>query len=167
MGSNACDTLMSLFAGFLELGLSFGRQSTRVAPFGFPARLPKTSYKSTSATTKLSITTHYTRSMPRKFKEDIDLEDMVDDERPPAIEPYTVLGLEKTATPDDIKKAYRKAALKHHPGMSTPSLRYAATHLNPNSFHIEFQPAASASGRQPSLTISLHLLTPISRQGIR
>ena len=28
---------------------------------------------------------------------------------------YKVLGLEKTASADDIKKAYRKLALKHHP----------------------------------------------------
>ncbi|POS79037.1 mitochondrial protein import protein MAS5 [Diaporthe helianthi] len=28
---------------------------------------------------------------------------------------YGLLGLEKTATPDQIKKAYRKAALQHHP----------------------------------------------------
>lgn len=28
---------------------------------------------------------------------------------------YTVLGVEKTATPADIKKAFRKAALKDHP----------------------------------------------------
>jgi DnaJ family protein C protein 9 len=43
-------------------------------------------------------------------------EDLIDDE-PPAIEPYTVLGIAKTATADEIKSAYRKAALKHHPGM--------------------------------------------------
>ncbi|XP_072313726.1 dnaJ (Hsp40) homolog, subfamily C, member 5 gamma b [Eucyclogobius newberryi] len=28
---------------------------------------------------------------------------------------YSVLGLEKRATPDEIKKAYRKLALRHHP----------------------------------------------------
>ena len=36
---------------------------------------------------------------------------------PPTIDPYEVLGLETEATADDVKKAYRKLALKHHPGM--------------------------------------------------
>lgn len=45
-----------------------------------------------------------------------DEEEEVDVDEPPKIEPYTVLGLEKTATADQIKKAYRKSALKHHPG---------------------------------------------------
>jgi DnaJ family protein C protein 9 len=49
--------------------------------------------------------------MPRK--QEIDLED----EEPPTIEPYTTLGIEKTATADEVKSAYRRAALKHHPGM--------------------------------------------------
>ncbi|KAI8935165.1 hypothetical protein NX059_007758 [Plenodomus lindquistii] len=38
-----------------------------------------------------------------------------EDEGPPTIDPYEVLGLEQEATADDVKKAYRKLALKHHP----------------------------------------------------
>jgi DnaJ family protein C protein 9 len=34
---------------------------------------------------------------------------------PPAIDPYEVLGLERSASPDEVKSAYRKAALKTHP----------------------------------------------------
>ena len=45
--------------------------------------------------------------------EDADLEA----DGPPSIDPYAVLGLEKEATADHVKKAYRKMALKHHPGM--------------------------------------------------
>ena len=32
---------------------------------------------------------------------------------------YKVLGVDKNATEDEIKKAYRKRALMHHPGTST------------------------------------------------
>jgi DnaJ family protein C protein 9 len=38
------------------------------------------------------------------------------DEPPTSIHPYRVLDIEKDATADQIKTAYRKAALKHHPG---------------------------------------------------
>ncbi|KAH9884081.1 DnaJ domain-containing protein [Xylariomycetidae sp. FL2044] len=34
---------------------------------------------------------------------------------PPTIDPYEVLGLERTATADQVKSAYRKQALKNHP----------------------------------------------------
>jgi DnaJ-class molecular chaperone len=39
------------------------------------------------------------------------------DEPPTSINPYQVLDVEKDATPDKIKSAYRKAALQSHPGM--------------------------------------------------
>ncbi|OIW25132.1 DnaJ domain-containing protein [Coniochaeta ligniaria NRRL 30616] len=41
-------------------------------------------------------------------------EDITDGE-PPTIDPYEVLSIERTATADQIKSAYRKAALKNHP----------------------------------------------------
>lgn len=38
--------------------------------------------------------------------------------KPPAsINPYEVLDVDEKATADEIKSAYRKKALKHHPGM--------------------------------------------------
>jgi len=48
------------------------------------------------------------------FVDDEDEED--EDDGPPTIDPYAVLGLQQEATADDVKKAYRKLALKHHPG---------------------------------------------------
>ncbi|KAB2570914.1 uncharacterized protein LTHEOB_11279 [Lasiodiplodia theobromae] len=54
--------------------------------------------------------------MPRKQKKQTeDIEDLIDEEPPKSIDPYDVLGVAKDATPDHIKSAYRKAALKHHP----------------------------------------------------
>lgn len=38
------------------------------------------------------------------------------DSEPPTIDPYETLGLDRTATADQVKNAYRKAALKNHPG---------------------------------------------------
>ncbi|KAF2137663.1 uncharacterized protein K452DRAFT_312257 [Aplosporella prunicola CBS 121167] len=51
--------------------------------------------------------------MPRKAKHAE--EELFDEEPPTSIDPYAVLGVDKDATPDKIKSAYRKAALKHHP----------------------------------------------------
>ena len=38
-------------------------------------------------------------------------------EKPPkAVNPYKALGLSKTSTAAEVKAAYKKLALKHHPG---------------------------------------------------
>jgi DnaJ family protein C protein 9 len=58
--------------------------------------------------------------MPRKPKSS---ESEVLEDPPTSIEPYQVLELEKTATADQIKSAYRKAALRHHPDKAPPAGR--------------------------------------------
>ncbi|KAF2675709.1 DnaJ-domain-containing protein [Lentithecium fluviatile CBS 122367] len=55
-----------------------------------------------------------------------DVEDIEEEDGPPTIDPYEVLGLEKEATVDDVKKAYRKEALKHHPDKASPDEKEAA-----------------------------------------
>lgn len=45
-------------------------------------------------------------------------------EQPPSVEEdlYKILGVESNATPEAIKSAYKKNALRHHPGIADPSL---------------------------------------------
>jgi DnaJ homolog subfamily C member 9 len=46
----------------------------------------------------------------------MDFYDEVDDDGPPVIDPYEVLEIDRNATAEQVKSAYRKAALKNHPG---------------------------------------------------
>lgn len=66
----------------------------------------------------------------RKFKAkatpDSEEEDITVDEAPTSIDPYSVLSLSKDATQDQIKTAYRKAALKSHPDKASPEEKEAA-----------------------------------------
>ncbi|MCJ1284460.1 hypothetical protein MMC26_003792 [Xylographa opegraphella] len=55
-----------------------------------------------------------------------------------SINPYTVLSVPPTATPDEIRSAYKKLALKHHPDKHPPHLRPTA--------HTTFQRLALAYG---------------------
>lgn len=70
--------------------------------------------------------------MPSKTRE----EDIEVDEAPPSIDPYSVLSLPKDTTQDDIKSAYRKAALKYHPDKAAPEDKEGA--------HTKFQEVAFA-----------------------
>lgn len=45
---------------------------------------------------------------------------------PPVINPYAVLHLSTTASSDEVKSAYRRLALKHHPDKARPEERDAA-----------------------------------------
>lgn len=58
-----------------------------------------------------------TASLSLKMSTDDELGD------PPAsINPYEVLEIDEKASADEVKSAYRKKALKHHPGRTSRSL---------------------------------------------
>ncbi|ERS98072.1 hypothetical protein HMPREF1624_04850 [Sporothrix schenckii ATCC 58251] len=69
---------------------------------------------------------------------DSDHEDDLGAGEPPAIDPYAVLGLDRAAAPttDQVKSAYRKAALRCHPDKVPPEQRDTA--------HTQFQEVALA-----------------------
>lgn len=58
------------------------------------------------------------------------------DDAPTSIDPYAVLSLSKDATADQIRTAYRKAALKHHPDKASEDQKEEA--------HTKFQEVAFA-----------------------
>lgn len=43
-------------------------------------------------------------------------DELLMDVETPTVNPYEVLAIESSATLDQVKSAYRKAALKNHPG---------------------------------------------------
>ncbi|KAH6605652.1 hypothetical protein Trco_004805 [Trichoderma cornu-damae] len=73
-------------------------------------------------------------------------EDFVESE-PPAIDPYEVLGLERTATADQVKSAYRKAALKNHPD-KVPDSQKAKAHETFQSIAFAYAVLSDAARRK-------------------
>ncbi|KAK3349997.1 DnaJ domain-containing protein [Lasiosphaeria hispida] len=53
--------------------------------------------------------------------------DDLGDAEPPTIDPYEVLEIDRTATADQVKSAYRKAALKNHPDKVSDDKKDEAT----------------------------------------
>ncbi|KJX97209.1 DnaJ-domain-containing protein [Zymoseptoria brevis] len=75
--------------------------------------------------------------MPKRPRSpDDDGEDVSAGEAPTTINPYEILSIDTTATDDEIKKAYRRAALKHHPDKAAPEDKDTA--------HTSFQEIAFA-----------------------
>ncbi|KAF1822078.1 DnaJ-domain-containing protein [Dissoconium aciculare CBS 342.82] len=70
--------------------------------------------------------------MPKRQRD----EEIEAGEAPTDINPYFILSIEETATQDEIKKAYRRAALKHHPDKAAPEDKETA--------HTKFQEIAFA-----------------------
>lgn len=60
------------------------------------------------------------RAKSKSAEEDLTMSD------PPTIDPYAVLNLSKTATSEEVKSAYRKLALKHHPDKARAEERETA-----------------------------------------
>ena len=86
-----------------------------------------------------NIITPSTPEMPSRNKT-VDLEV---DEAPITIDPYIVLNLEKDASADQVKTAYRKAALKHHPDKASSEDKDAAhTKFKRLHLHTLFYPTS-------------------------
>ena len=74
-------------------------------------------------TPDLTTTTMPSKTKPSKAPPPSDpLDDLAAEPPTEEIDPYAVLSVARDATDDQIKKAYRKAALKHHPGKLVPFL---------------------------------------------
>ena len=67
-----------------------------------------------------SIMARSTNQKPTNRKDEKDEKDEMDEmdiEGPSVTDPYEVLGLRPNCSSEDVKKAYRKMALRYHPGM--------------------------------------------------
>ncbi len=83
-------------------------------------------------------------TMPSKTKKDELLDDL-----PPSINPYHILGLDSQATSDQVKSAYRKQALKHHPGIS-----YAVAILDCHMFEHSLTPPKTRQHQKPKMQLT-------------
>jgi DnaJ family protein C protein 9 len=73
---------------------------------------------------------------PHAREQEGEEEDITNPSAPTTIDPYAILSVPQDATPEQIKTAYRKAALKHHPDKAPADSKAAA--------HTAFQEIAFA-----------------------
>ena len=78
-------------------------------------------------------------------------EDITIPSAPTTIDPYTILSVPQDATPEQIKTAYRKAALKHHPDKAPEESKQL---LTPNSKKSLSRTPSSATRGDATATIS-------------
>lgn len=90
--------------------------SSKVRPRGGPERITYQAVTQDKPSTSTNKTNNQSDNTEMSDHEDEEEWQEGADNDPPEVNPYEVLGVDKAASADEIKKAYRKAALLHHPG---------------------------------------------------
>jgi DnaJ family protein C protein 9 len=96
---------------------------------------------------------------------DISTEEIADPGSPnTSINPYRVLEIAKDATADQIKSAYRKLALKHHPGMIAASTTVAMQSLTVLTDKVREDEKAAATVKFQEIALAYAVLSDPKRR---